>query len=158
MGLSAMVLTAVLSSLIFVGRSCVATTDYAEMDAEARAALETFAREVRMADQVSSFDTDRVTLRVVTAAGNYTANYRYLPGTKTFYRNYGTASQSVLIRGVEEFELKRYTLQQAPAANDLETKQLQLELRAVRTGAAKAFASNNVISARFIMRNKAVSN
>ena len=69
-----------------------------------------------------------------------------------------TSSQKILIKGIQSFTLKRYTLQQTAASNDLETKQLQLELRSVRTGPAKAFASNNVISARFIMRNKPVSN
>lgn len=153
-----MALTAVIGSLIFVGRSCVATTDYADMDTEARFALETFAREVRMADQISNFSTNGCTLRVVTSSSNYTVTYTYVPLTRAFYRNYGTGSQSILIRGVDTFTLKRYTLLQTAAVNDLETKQLQLELRSIRSGAARAFASNNVISARFIMRNKAVSN
>lgn len=158
MTISGLALAAMISSLIFIGRSCAATTDYADMDTEARRALEIFAREVRMADQVSNFSSTGVTLRVLTSTSNYSVTYSYVAQNKAFYRNYGTASQSALIKGVDAFTLKRYTLLQTAAANDLETKQLQLELRSIRSGAAKAFASNNVISARFIMRNKAVSN
>lgn len=158
LGLASMALSAVISSMIFIGRSCVATTDYADMDQEARRALEVFARDVRMTDQISNFSSTGVTLRVLTSSSNYTVTYTYRSQDKKFYRNYGTGSQSTLIKGVDTFTLKRYTLQQTAAVNDLETKQLQLELRSVRTGAAKAFASNNVISARFIMRNKIVSN
>jgi prepilin-type N-terminal cleavage/methylation domain-containing protein len=158
MALAMMVLAAVFSSLIFVTRSCLATTDYAGMDGEAREGLERFSREVRMADGVSSFSTTGIRLHVPTSSSSYWVNYTYVPQDRIFYRAYGTASQEALITGVETLTLKRYTLLQTPANNDLETKQLQLELRAVRTGPAQAFASNNVISARFILRNKVVSN
>jgi prepilin-type N-terminal cleavage/methylation domain-containing protein len=158
MALASMVLAAVFSSLIFVTRSCLATTDYSGMDGEAREGLEKFSREVRMADGVSNFTTNGVRLHVPTASSSYWVNYTYVPTDGTFYRAYGTAGQEALITGVERFTLKRYTLLQTPANNDLETKQLQLELRAVRSGPAQAFASNNVISARYILRNKVVSN
>lgn len=158
MGISTMLLIAIFSSFIFISRSSLATTDYAGMDNEARNALETFAREVRMASNVSNFTNDTVTLTVQNAGTSYMVNYTYIPSIGAFYRAYGTASQKLLVSGIQNFKFSRYTLLQAPAANDLETKQIQLELRSVRTGPARAFASNNVVSARYVLRNKIVSN
>jgi len=158
MGLASVALAAVLSSFIFLMRSSLSTTDYAGMDQEARAALETFAQEVRMADAVVNFSTNSVTLNVPTASSSYTVNYTYVPTLKAFYRAYATAGQKLLVKGVDRFSLNRFTLQQTVATNNLETKQIQLELRAARSGPAQAFASNNVISARYILRNKIVSN
>ena len=158
MAIAAIVLAAVVSSMIFLSRSCLATTDYADMDRQARTGLELFAREVRMADGVSNFSSHGVRLRVPTATSSYQVDYTYVPDTGTFYRAYGTSEERALITGVDAFELRRFTLQQTEASNDLETKQLQLQLRAVRVGPAQAYASNNVISARYILRNKIVSN
>lgn len=157
-GLSSVILTGVMSSFAFLSRGTIVTSDYADMDRQARYALEQFAREVRMASDVSNFTTDSVTLTVKDGATSYTVNYTHVPALRAFYRAYGTADQKLLISGVDAFQLQRYTLLQTPATNDLETKQLQLDLRATRTGPARAFASNNVISARYIMRNKIVSN
>lgn len=158
MGISTILLIAIFSSFIFISRSSLATTDYAGMDNEARTALETFAREVRMASNVSNFTNDTVTLTVQNAGSTYTVNYTYVPSLGSFYRAYGTADQKLLVSGIQTFKLSRYTLLQAPASNDLETKQLQLELRSVRSGPARAVASNNVVSARYVLRNKIVSN
>ncbi|MGH8021203.1 MAG: PilW family protein [Opitutaceae bacterium] len=158
MALASVALAAVLSSFIFLMRSSVATVVYAEMDRDARAALEIFAQEVRMADEVINFSASSVTLHVPTASSSYSINYTYVPSLKAFYRGYGTASQKLLVKGVDQFSMHRYTLQQTAATNNLETKQIQLELRSTRSGPAQAFASNNVISARYILRNKIVSN
>jgi len=156
MAISAMILAGVMSSFLFLSRGTLATTDYADMELEARVALERFAREVRMANGVSSFTANSVTLSVLDGTA-YTVNYTYVPADGAFYRAYGTASQRLLISGIERFALQRYTLLGTKATNHLETKLLQLDLTAVRTGPAKAFASNNVISARYIMRNKLVA-
>lgn len=161
MGISSMALAAVLSTVTFVARSSISTTDYADMDREARSGLETFARDVRMASDVVAFSTNAVTLQVVTASGTTNVNYTFVPQTKIFYRAYGTSGQRALIKNIDRFQLSRYSIALDPdtgqpmeAANSLDTKQIQLELRSIRSGPAKAFASNNVVSARYVLRNK----
>ncbi len=160
MTIASMAMAAVLSTSIFIGRSCVATTDYADMTREARTALELFARDVRMASDVTAFSSTAVTLTVVTSSGTKTVNYTYVPGTKIFYQNFGTAQQRRLITSIETLTLKAYGLatdasgEPKEANNLLEIKQLQLQLRSVRTGPGKSSASNNVVSARYILRNK----
>jgi len=164
MSLSSIALAAVLSTVTFVARSSMSTSDYADMDREARAGLETFARDVRMASDVITFDevnANFVTLEVVGAGGTKTnVTYTFVPLDKTFYRAYGTSAQRALISNIETFRLSRYSIalddagQPKKATNHFETKQIQLELRSVRSGPGKAFASNNVVSARYILRNK----
>lgn len=161
MGLSSMALIAVFSTSIFVARSCLATTDYTDMNQEARMALEVFARDVRMASNVTDFTTNSVTLNVVTSGGTVSVNYTYVPALHAFFRDYGKPGQKVLIRDITWFQLSRYSIatdaltgEPLAATNHLETKQLQLSLRSVRSGPARAMASNNVVSARYVLRNK----
>lgn len=156
--ISSMIMAGVMSSFLFLSRGTIATSDYADMDGEARTALEQFSQEVRMAGDLSNFSSEHVTLSVQDGATTYSVNYTYVPVDRTFYRAYGTPAQKALIKGIDSFTLRRFTMLQTPATNNLETKQLQLDLRASRSGPARAFASNNVISARCVMRNKIVSN
>ena len=80
------------------------------------------------------------------------------PPTRLFIVAYGTSDQKALLTGVETLTLKRFNLLHNPASNDLETKQIQLDARTVRAGSAKFRATNNVLSARFVMRNKEAIN
>jgi hypothetical protein len=168
MSIASVVLAAVLSTVTFVARGSIATADYSDMDREARIGLETFARDIRRAQRVTnaSLLAETVTLDVVTGYDGAGAqivastSYTYVPADKTLYREYGESSQRALIKNIESFELKYYSIaldgsgQQREASNALETKQIQLELRSVRSGPAKASASNNVVSARYVLRNK----
>ena len=66
----------------------------------------------------------------------------------------------MLVRNVTEFAFRRYKVVNGvdfSAANDLETKQIQITLRSVRTGATTVAATNAVLSARVVLRNKSVS-
>jgi hypothetical protein len=156
--LGAMLMGAVMSSYVFVAKSCVSINDYTDLDLEARKAIERFSREVRAASDISGFSTSGMTLTVRGASGLYTVNYTYVPNDKAFYRAYGTSEQEALLTGVESLTLKRFNLLHNAASNDLETKQIQLDAKTVRSGGVKFRATNNVLSARFIMRNKVASN
>jgi prepilin-type N-terminal cleavage/methylation domain-containing protein len=156
--ISTMLMGAVMSSYIFMAKSCVSLNDYTELDMETREAIETFSREVRAASDISGFSSSNMTLTVSGPGGDYTVNYTYVPGDQVFYRAYGTSDQKALLTGVESFSLKRFNLLHNPAINDLETKQIQLDAKTVRSGGVKFRATNNVLSARYIMRNKVASN
>ncbi len=158
MTLGSMVLAAVFSSLIFVSKGTFNLADYIAMDQEAQIALETFSREARMAENVSNYTANGITLTVPTVSSSYNIDYTYVPADNTFYRAYGTADEKALIKNVTKFSLKRYNLQQNLASNDLETKQLQIDIKSNRSGVITASTSNNVLSARYILRNKVVSN
>jgi prepilin-type N-terminal cleavage/methylation domain-containing protein len=153
-----MLMGAVMSSYIFIAKSCVSLNDYSDLNSEARGAIETFSREVRAASDISGFSSSGMTLTVPGPGGDYTVNYTYVPGDRIFYRAYGTSDQKALLNGVDVFSLKRFNLLHNPAINDLETKQIQLDAKTVRSGGVKFRATNNVLSARYIMRNKVASN
>jgi len=124
-----------------------------------------------MAKNCTWNDTTRVqagysitlTLPPVTSGGADTqVTYYYDSTALSFCTKSGaatsTATPTVLITGVQTFGFDRYKIGTLGAAtNDLETKQIQLTLTATRTSITAVTASNMVLSARFIMRNKVSS-
>ncbi len=167
--LSAIVMAGVLSSFVLVGRNGYNAANYSIMEAESRRALEIFAQEARMADNITWNSARSVTLSVVNETSNYLVTYAYdgamIGGTaQSFYRRLGavgsSASAQVLVRMVSDFSFRRYKVINGAdftATNDLETKQIQITLRTVRSGATTVDATNAVLSARVVLRNKHVS-
>ena len=168
-GLSGFILTAILGAFVMIGRSGYNAASYSVMEAEARRALETFSQEARLAKNIVWASTNSVTLTVVGSAGDYTVTYAYdtsANGTtaKCFYRKPGNAASTsprlILVRNVTDFSFRRYKVINGvdyTAYNDLETKQIQITLRSTRTGVTTVDATNAVLSARVVLRNKPVS-
>jgi Tfp pilus assembly protein PilW len=167
--LSTFVLAGVLSTFIFLTRSGFRSSGYSEMEAEMRRGLETFARDARNATDVHWNNTQSVTLTVNGAAVTYAYDGAATGATAaSFYRVPGDAGstqpRTVLIHQLDpSFAFRRYKLAQAgvtdnTAANDLETKQLQLVLRTSRANVSVVGASGSAVSTRYMLRNKVVTN
>lgn len=171
--LSAFVLAAVMSSFVFLGRTGFRTSSLSELDAEVRRGLETFAEETRLARDLRWNSAQSVTLLLPSGTSAATVTYGYDADTgsatyRAFYRVVGdaasTAPRRALIRNVAaDFTFKRYKLETATgasnvAANDTETKQLQIVLRAQRTSGTSVATDQAITSTRYILRNKRVSN
>ena len=168
-GLSGFILSGVLTTFVMLGRSGYNAANYSIMESEARRALETFSQEARAANNITWTSANSVTLTIVTATTTYLVTYAYDASTSgatagCFYRLLGAASSTstrlILVRNVTDFAFRRYKVVNGvdyTAANDLETKQIQITLRSVRTGATTVAATNAVLSARVVLRNKAVS-
>lgn len=171
--LSAFVLAAVMSTFLFLGRTGLRAQDLSELETQVRRGLETFAQEARLATDVRWNGTQSVTLTLPAGSPAPLVTYAYDADRssatyRTFYRVEGNAASGaprrVLMRNLAtDFTFKRYKLEQNgvadnTAANDLETKQLQIVLRAERTHQTTAGASQSVASARYVLRNKRVSN
>ncbi|MEI7907033.1 MAG: prepilin-type N-terminal cleavage/methylation domain-containing protein, partial [Bacteroidota bacterium] len=166
--LSGIVMTGVLSTFVLMGQNGYNASNYSMMEAESRRALEIFAQEARMADNIQWHSPSQVTLSVVQATGSYLVTYAYDVTTTgetgcTFYRRLGgvrsVAAPHILVRKVTDFAFRRYKVVNGAdfsATNDLKTKQIQIMLRIVRTGATTVEASNAVLSARVVLRNKRV--
>ncbi len=167
--ISVVALAGILSTFLMLGRNGYNAANYATMEAESRRALETFSAEARMASNLTWHSETSVTLRIVTESGNELVTYAYDASTTgdtagCFYRLKGnpdsTARRLILVRNVTEFAFRRYKVINGvdyAASNNLETKQLQITLRSVRTGATTVAATNAVLSARVVLRNKPVS-
>ncbi len=172
--LSTFVLAGVLSAFLMIGRSGFLASSYSELEHQTRVALEIFGEDVRKSADIHWNSSQSVTLSVATSTSAVTAvTYAYDADRASatygaFYRVLGDADSTqprrVLIRNVaSDFAFQRFKLEQAAvvdntATSDLETKQIQVTLRATRTGATTVAANQSALSARYILRNKRVSN
>ncbi len=165
-GLAAMIMSAVLTAFLFMGRSTVRLQNYQELETEARTAIELFAQDARTAAAVTWHSAHSITLTSPTSAGGSSVTYTYDADGGTFTRQQKTPSVGtarVLISGINHFAFSAYTITaDRLVLSDLDaagrnTKQIQLSLSAQRGGTASATTSNKVISARFILRNKLIT-
>ncbi len=172
--ISTFVLAGVLSAFLLVGRSGLAANRYSALEVQVRHGLDIFGDDARKASDIRWNSPQSITLSVVTPTNaNILATYAYDAETRSpthgcFYRLPGdassTASRRVLIRDVApDFAFQRFKLEQPntsdnTARSDLETKQIQVTLRVAPRGAAAVSASQSAVSARYILRNKRVSN
>lgn len=171
--LAVFVLAGALSSFLFIGRSGFGMQSYSKLEGETHRGLATFAEDARMACDIHWNNGQSITLTLPTAT-DATAPITYAyDGDRNsatsgcFYRMTGdassTAPRQILIHNVApDFAFQRYKLDASgsasTAANDLETKQIQLTLHARLAGSTVAAATDSAISARYILRNKRVSN
>jgi hypothetical protein len=167
--LSVVVMAGVLSAFLFFGRTGLAAGHYQEMETELRRSLELFSEDVRMATDIRWGGPWQVTLTVPDHSGALkSVAYVFEPSregasTGTLHRILEGGSRETLVNDVaSDFAFKRYKLEQPgivdnTAGNDLETKQLQLNLRTLRVTAGGPDSTQAAVSARYILRNKRVS-
>jgi hypothetical protein len=169
--LSTLVLAAVLSTFLFLARTGFNTAAYAEMSSALRIGIERFHRDARLASDLRWHDHQRLTLLIPSGENGALENvtYGYAPETPAqgvFYREtiqQDSPVRTILARGVApDFSFRRYSIAenenaQAPAANDLETKLVEVSLRAVRRGANGAPVTHDALSTRCLLRNKSVA-
>ena len=167
--IGAWILAAVMSTFLFMGRSGANVQNYNDMEVQARNALEYFAEDTRQASGVVWNSAVSVQLTVGT---NY-VTYSYDSSTRKFTRVTATVavpgtatSTRILVTGITSFSFSAYniagtsvaisTAAERTTANGT-TKQLQISLEASRTNTTVVAATNTVLSARFILRNKRVT-
>jgi hypothetical protein len=166
---SSLVLVGVMSTFLFLARASVAAANYSDMEVETRAAIEIFARDVRMASNVTWNSDDSVTLAVDTATGRTNVTYAYNANAvsgrpaRSFTRTIG-ANTEVLVTGIRVFEYTAYkinteaiSLASINTATNQMTKQIQISMEIERRRPTVALTTDKVISARFVLRNKAVT-
>jgi len=161
--LAVFILAGVLSTFLFMTRSGANLRNYSDMSAEARKGLETFAEDVRQASAINWASALQFTLTV----NSVSVQYSYDSTAGTFSRTLNGAT-TTLISGIVSgsFQFKAYNV----AGNELplvtsanltaassSTKQLQLSLQASRSTTTVTSATNLVLSARFILRNRSLT-
>jgi type II secretory pathway pseudopilin PulG len=165
--LASFTLAGVLSSFLFLVRSGTNIRNYSDMESQARKALELFAEDVRQASSIIWASNVSVTMTV----NSQPIIYTYSSVDNIFTRTHLSGMTPVtrtLISGItpNTFTFRAYTvsgveLPLASAANltaaGVNTKQLQISLEATRANQTVVAATNTVLSARFILRNKIVT-
>jgi prepilin-type N-terminal cleavage/methylation domain-containing protein len=166
--LGAIVLAGVLSSVLMITRSGARLYMYNGMEADSRKTLEGFAMDVRMANASVLNSSTSVTL---TVPDNYAANANqvtYSYGSVTigamtynncFYRSPADTSSAVgsvriLISNVTSCNFVGYNVLDGVAANDAATKRIELTLTVSTTGNTLVAATDNIVSANYMLRNK----
>lgn len=160
-GLASFILVGVLSCFLFIGRSGANLWNYNDMEAQARKSLEYFAEDTRQASSVTWTSSTSLTLVVESTNITYTFS-----GT-SFTRQVGTAAATTLITGITTFSFLAYDITGASitdfstaaarTAANKNTKQIQISLSAARASRTVAVATNIVLSARYVLRNKRVT-
>lgn len=167
--LSVVVMACVLSAFLFFGRTGLAAGQYQEMEAEVRAGLERFSEDARTATDIRWNSAWNIALTVPGADGRTrVVTYAYEPASAGasiggLHRIQEGGARELLVRDVaSDFAFRRYKLEQPgvadnTAGNDLETKQLQLNLRTLRSTHAGPATTQAAVSARYVLRNKRVA-
>lgn len=177
--LASFLMLGVLTSFLMMGRSGASVQNYTELEATARKALEYFSRESHLAYGITSYGSTSVTLQIPDTSSSrttiaYTATYSFDSSAGTFSRTgppidapTGTSTTTVLLSGVTQngttnpFNYYRYIttgyasgFTSNTASNVTEIKQIEINFIASRANTTVVTASNRVLSARFILRNK----
>ena len=165
--LSLIVVTGVLTTFLTLVRSELRAANYSMSEAEIRRALEEFNQDTRMASAITWNSATSITL---TVPDNYTSTanqvtYAYDSSTsgntaKCFYRMPGdassTAARTIHVRSVSTFEFKRFNRLDDTAANDGETKRIQISLNVRRQQSMLAVANTVLVSSSTVLRNKLI--
>jgi Tfp pilus assembly protein PilV len=160
--LSSFILAGVLSTFLFLGRSGASMRNYSDMETQARRGLELFAADTRQASSVAWNSETSLTLVVNMA----TVTYTYNAGSATFTRT-TSGGTTTLLTGVTAFNFLAYTITGSPITNvstaaartaaNIATKQIQISLSASRATPTVTRATNIMLSARYVLRNKRVT-
>lgn len=164
--LAGVIMLAVITGFLFLGRTGTNLQNYVDMEVQARRAIGMFGDDARTAVKASWTDSNTLVLAVKKSNGS-TSNvtYSYDSTTKRLNRTEGTSTVT-LLSGISTFTFKAYNqnatdlrVEDATTSGALQiisnsTKQVQLSLRMIRSNRTVTDATNAVISARFIMRNK----
>jgi prepilin-type N-terminal cleavage/methylation domain-containing protein len=182
--ISGLILAGVLTSFLMMGRTGANVRNYTEVEGKARDALEIFSREARLAFAVNSATTTSVTLSIPDSSATrdalgYKVTYTLDTANKQFTRRVenppGTLqalevliTQVEAIPGLNAFNYYRYVnpvtyppgqgyvdgFTANTAASLPEVKQIEINFVLKRKDVTVTEATNKVLSARFILRNK----
>lgn len=160
MSLSILILGGVLETVLFISRTSIRISNYSAMEQQTTRSLELLARELRMAQSITSSGDpiSQITLSVPNAtSGSYNVAYTYNGTTRTLSRQQAGHSATIIVSDIVPgaFSLQRYDYNQQPATTDYDTKQLQLTMTlAPDNKGLVATTSKRVISSRFVLRNR----
>ena len=164
------VLAASTGSLLFLARAASGLGNYHDMNMRSRFMLDKFSSDARMAVDVNSATTTAVSLDVYNSSGGLdTVIYTYDALGQVFSRvlypdqDMSAGVPDVILDDVEALTFTYFnmifdtaTQQLQKTTSLLEIKEIQLEAL-MRTSALNTINTNQIISARYMMRNKKVS-
>lgn len=174
MTISSFILAGAYASIISLAKGSESLINYTEMNNQCRHALELFSRDMRMASDVlqHDFKSDSIVIeRDQPNGASIFVRYHYVnnSGTGGHFRreewsvypgdpSFDLISEDVLMFDVQALEFRYYRFDRDVAAlTPLEVKHVEIEAELERDVLGLS-NTNYIVSARFMMRNKDVTN
>lgn len=161
LSLGMMVAAAMLSSLIFMLGSSLSVKNYIDMNSETRTALEILGRDLRnTVDVEEGFSKSEFQVQVLQqddSLEHVTYSYRDNGQNGSLVRT-DSNDEKILVHNVDQLDFLYYNLQaEAVQEYPLSVTQVQIQMTTAREERG-IDNTDRVISARFILRNKYVTN
>ncbi len=170
--LSSIILAGVFSAVLMIGRSSYRLGHYIEMEKEARTALETLAVDARVSKTITwhrASETALPTGVTLVSPASVSIRYDYDSADGTLKRTEDGKTRT-LVSGIQSLSFTAYQYAEGPGIQPIDptktsttnlnnlTKMLQVSLSSIRSRTTLADATNNVVSARYVLRNKIQTN
>lgn len=150
------VLGGAMTSVNLWARSAMAVGNYADMSGSCRRALDTFATDVRMANDVTVSTANTFTFTAFNAGtSSVTVSYAFDDTNDTLTRTYDGTSR-VILENVDQFSLSYSDLTLSATTNPLSVKVVQIKA-ILQKKVINLTNTDEIISARFMLRNRRVS-
>lgn len=154
--LAGIVLAGVAVTLNMWARSSMSLGNYADMSGNSRRALDVFAYDVRMANDVSvSGTTNFVFTAYDSGSGNAAVSYSFDADAKTLTRTYNGVA-TIILNDVDRFGFSYLDLNRVATTDALSVKVVQIEAVLLKQ-VLNLNNTDEIISARFMLRNRRVS-
>jgi prepilin-type N-terminal cleavage/methylation domain-containing protein len=152
--IAAIVLTAILSAYLFVGRNLARLVNTQEQEVKSRRTLRLFTSDVSAAIRLNSATSTGFALTKPLASGNATVSYTYATGNGTLTRTEGTSTQA-LLTGITAFSLEYYNESGSQTTSAQSVKSVELSFTTAAGNASiGTLASYTTVSPRVVLRNK----
>jgi prepilin-type N-terminal cleavage/methylation domain-containing protein len=171
--ISSFILTASYATIMSLAKGSESMINYSEMNAQSRVALEMLGRDSRMARDVELATETAVMLEREIGDTVFDIYYAFNDKTGTFsrtiYQNDNLSdpakktlstrddAQLTFLYDVEQLAFTYYNYRQSKTTNTREVKHVQIE-GILERRVLNVYNTNYIISARFMMRNKDVTN
>lgn len=155
--LSLVILAAVLSTFLFIGKGSIRLAHYTDMEGDARSALHLFSQDARQASAAAWTNANTLNLTV----NGQTVTYSYDALAATFTRKQGSAAATVLVANIKTFSFSAYqitgtqlSLTGSLSSVNAAVKMIQITLDLERSDTSVGKTSSQIISSRCVLRNK----
>lgn len=110
LGIGGILITVIAAFAVHSARSFVTLSNYVDLGAQSRSAVDRMGQEIRQAQRVTDYAADRLTVQVDT---NY-VTYSYLPAKRQLVRKLGNGPEQILLKGCD---YARFDIYQRQATN-----------------------------------------
>ena len=156
--LLSLIISVGLTALTFISQSSTSLSNYSIMSHQSRNALEEFSRDIRMGFRINKATVEILDFDIFGKAGT-TSNirYEYSAVEDKLFRTEDSGAKEEVLDDLAAFQFNYFNLRKIPTNAIISIKEVQIE-GLVKKNALAITNTNYIISARFMMRNRSVSN